>query len=100
MRLERERYAPSKGVFPMKKTVFVLVWALASVLIGTPCAFAVMPPSNFEETTSTSSLQRVQGAIETLEQDQRRMEDILRDIKRDEDMLNQILAGELQRSVK
>ena len=84
----------------MKKTIFVLDWGLALVLIGVPCAFAVMPPSTFDETTSTSSLQRVQGAIKTLDQDQRRMADIVRDLKRDEEALNRILARDHERSLK
>lgn len=62
------------------------------MMTGAPCAVAVMPPSTFEETKSTSSLERVQEAIKTLERDERQMAEILRAIKDDEEKLNRALA--------
>lgn len=92
MGVERERWAPFKGVCPMEKTVVFLLGCLASVMTGAPRAFAVLPPSNFEETKSTASLERVQGAIETLERDERQLAEILRAIKKDEEALKRALA--------
>lgn len=84
----------------MKKTVFVLLGCLVSVMTGASGAFAVMPPSDFEEMKSTASLERIQEAIESLERDERQMAEILRAIKKDEEALNRELAGDNERSLK